>query len=155
LSPRAACRLATLGFTRVHDYAAGKAEWLANALPVEGTRASRPTAGSLARKDAATCPLSSSAAHALDAIDKSPYGFALVLGPAEVLLGRVHREALEAVAGSDPIEPIIEPGPSTVRPHRTVEELRDRLKGSDVSTLVITRADGTLIGVVRKDDVPE
>ncbi len=29
MSPRAACRLETLGFAQVFDYTAGKAEWLA------------------------------------------------------------------------------------------------------------------------------
>jgi rhodanese-related sulfurtransferase len=154
LSPRAASRLATLGFTRVHDYAASKVDWLAHGLPVEGTHADRPTAGSLAREDAATSALESSVGEVTSAITASPYGFALVLGPDSVLVGRVRRSALEGLAEGDPIEPIIEPGPSTIRPHLTAKELRDRFENSDVRTLVVTRPDGTLLGVVRRDDIP-
>jgi Mg/Co/Ni transporter MgtE len=155
MSPRAACRLATLGFTHVYDYAAGKVDWLAHMLPAEGTDAGMPTAGSLARQDVATSALDSTAGEALAAIARSPNDFALVVGPGGVLLGRVRRSALQGCAAHDSIEPAMEPGPSTIRPHKTADELRRRLGSSDVKTLVVTRPDGTVIGVVRRDDVPE
>jgi hypothetical protein len=44
MSPRAACRLATIGFTEVYDYVAGKAEWLARGLPRDGEKATEPRA---------------------------------------------------------------------------------------------------------------
>jgi hypothetical protein len=55
LSPRAACRLETLGFPRVYDYRLGKVDWLAHQLPIEGERAGEPTVGSVAREDVVTC----------------------------------------------------------------------------------------------------
>jgi rhodanese-related sulfurtransferase len=155
MSPRAACRLATLGFTRVHDYAAGKVDWLAHALPVEGTNASDPTAGSLARDDAAIVALESSAGDARRAIAESPYGFALVLSPGRVLLGRVRRSALEGLEERDRIEPVLKPGPSTIRAHVTLDELRDRFEGSEVRTLPVTCPNGALIGVLRREDIAE
>ena len=36
MSPRAACRLETLGFASVDDYVGGKEDWLAHELPTEG-----------------------------------------------------------------------------------------------------------------------
>jgi hypothetical protein len=57
MSPRAACRLETLGFVDVYDYVPGKLDWLAHNLPVEGEQAGVATAGRLARDDAATCRL--------------------------------------------------------------------------------------------------
>jgi CBS-domain-containing membrane protein len=87
-------------------------------------------------------------------IAASPYGFALVLSPAGVLIGRVRRSALEGLAERDPIEPIIEPGPSTIRPHLTAAELSHRFSDSTVRTLVVTRPNGTLLGIVRRDDIP-
>jgi Mg/Co/Ni transporter MgtE len=154
MSPRAACRLETLGFTRVHDYAPGKVDWLAHALRVEGTHADRPTAGSLARRDAATCSITDTAGDALERIAASPYGFALVLSPAGVLLGRIQRSTLQPATGADPIEPLFEPGPSTIRPHLTIDELRHRLERSDVRTLIVTTPGGVLLGVVRSEDIP-
>ena len=47
MSPRAAARLATLGFTKVYDYVAGKADWLTAALPSR-----RESAGVLRAGDA-------------------------------------------------------------------------------------------------------
>jgi rhodanese-related sulfurtransferase/CBS domain-containing protein len=155
MSPRAASRLAMLGFTRVYDYAASKVDWLAHGLPAEGTQADLPTAGSLARQDAAICALESSVDQARAALAGSPYGFALVLSPDEVLLGRVRRSALDGLAEDDPIEPVMEPGPSTIRPHLTLDELRRRLRGSDVNNLIVTRSDGTLLGVLRREEVPQ
>lgn len=38
MSPRAACRLETLGFHHVYDYMPGMADWLARGLPREGDR---------------------------------------------------------------------------------------------------------------------
>lgn len=154
MSPRAAHRLITLGFDHVHDYAASKVDWLAHGLPAEGTHADRPTAGSLARDNAATCQLAALAGEVSRSIADSPYGFALVLSPAGVLIGRVRRSALEGLADRDPIESVIEPGPSTIRPHLAGEELSQRFGDSGVRTLVVTRPDGTLLGLLRRDDIP-
>src|SRR6266511_4403171 len=37
MSPRAAWRLESMGFAEVYDYVAGKADWGAAGLPLEGT----------------------------------------------------------------------------------------------------------------------
>jgi Mg/Co/Ni transporter MgtE len=90
----------------------------------------------------------------LGRIGDAPYGFALVLGPAGVLLGRIRRSALETAPNAGRIEAIVEPGPSTIRPHLPSDELRERLEGSAVRTLVLTTPGGVLLGVVRRDDIP-
>ena len=41
MSPRAAFWLSTMGFTRVHDYAPGKVDWLAHRLPAEAPTPTR------------------------------------------------------------------------------------------------------------------
>jgi Mg/Co/Ni transporter MgtE len=153
LSPRAACRLATLGFTRVYDFAPGKVDWLARGLPGEGLRANDPTAGSLARHDVATFSLDASTGDVRRAIADSPYGYALVLSPGAVVLGRVRKSALDALSDGDPIDAILEPRPQTIRPHLTEGKLQERFEAYGFRTLVVTRPDGTLIGVVRRDDI--
>src|SRR2546428_12936688 len=57
MSKRAAWRLETLGFQQVHHYAAGKEDWMAAGLPIEGSKASIPRVGSVARRDIPTCRL--------------------------------------------------------------------------------------------------
>jgi hypothetical protein len=55
MSPRAACRLDTVGFEHVCDDMPGKADWLARGLPREGEKAGEPRAIDHARTDAVTC----------------------------------------------------------------------------------------------------
>jgi hypothetical protein len=57
MSPRAAARLATLGFTRIYDYVAGKADWGSAGLPLEGESGSAEPAGAQARADVPRCRL--------------------------------------------------------------------------------------------------
>src|SRR5207245_9829614 len=46
-----------MGFGDVSDYVDGKLDWMAAALPTEGTNAQRPRAGAVARSDSPTCRL--------------------------------------------------------------------------------------------------
>src|SRR5229473_2812832 len=55
MSPRAASRLEGIGFTRVYDYAAGKADWGSFGLPLEGNADSSTRVASVTRADAPTC----------------------------------------------------------------------------------------------------
>jgi Mg/Co/Ni transporter MgtE len=143
-----------MGFNRVHDYVLGKVDWLAHGLPAEGTYADRPTAGRLARRDAVTCSIEDQARDVLERVVGSRYGFALVLSPAGVLLGRLRRSVLETAGDADSIGSIIEPGPSTIRAHLSSDELRKRIEASGLRTLVVTTPGGVLVGVVRRDDIP-
>jgi hypothetical protein len=65
MSPRAACRLETLGFPEVHDYVAGKADWLAHGRPTEGAQAAVPRAHNLLRTDVVTPAWTSASARSL------------------------------------------------------------------------------------------
>lgn len=153
MSPRAACRLATLGFEQVYDYMPGKVDWIAHGLPVEGSWDQAATAGALARRDIATCGLTDAATIVLDRIERSPYGFALVLADeGEIVLGRVRRSAIGDVRDAS-AEELMEPGPSTVRAHVEVGELARRLRERDLSTAVVTAPTGRLIGVVHREQL--
>ena len=78
MSPRAACRLETLGFEQVYEYTAGKVDWLARGLETEREQPLEARAGEAARDDVVTCSLGDGAAEVAERIDASPYGFALV-----------------------------------------------------------------------------
>ena len=66
MSPRAAARLESLGFTNVYDYEAGKADWFAAGLPREGEAMPVPRAADVARNDDLTCALEDTVAEAAD-----------------------------------------------------------------------------------------
>jgi rhodanese-related sulfurtransferase len=152
MSPRAATRLAQLGFD-AYDYALSKVDWMAHGLPMEGTAAARPTAHSFVRDDVATCTLEDSATEIKQRIDASPYGFALGLSD-RVVLGRVRRSVLDKAPDDATAEQLMEPGPSTARPHTDPAELASQLRRAGANTAILTTPEGELIGVVRRADLP-
>jgi len=154
MSPRAACRLETLGFPEVYDYVAGKADWLAHGLEVEGAGAGLATAGRLARRDVVTCSLTEAVGEVRPRVEASPYRFALVVSERGVLLGRLRRAALEGDLQRT-AEEAMEPGPSTVRPDSAPSKLAERLRSRDLRTALITTSGGVLIGIVLRADLEQ
>jgi rhodanese-related sulfurtransferase len=152
LSPRAAARLDQLGF-EAYDYALSKVDWMARGLPVEGSSATEPTALSLLREDVPTCALNDDVATLRARIDASPFGFALALRDRTVM-GRVRRTRLDEAADSATAETVMEPAPSTVRPHIPLDELERRFQNGGAQTLILTTPAAELIGVVRRADLP-
>ena len=152
MSPRAACRLETLGFEQVLDYVAGKEDWLARGLPREGEKASERRAGDLARDDVVTAQLDERVGEIRPSVEASPYGFAFVISPKGTLLGRLRRAALDGDP-SGRAGDVMEPGPSTVRASASLETLRRRLNERGLKTAVVTTPEGKLIGTVRRSDI--
>jgi rhodanese-related sulfurtransferase len=153
MSPRAATRLEQLGFD-VYDYALSKVDWMAHGLPMEGTAAQRPTALSFVREDVAICGLADHVEAIRQRIDASPYGFALVLAD-RVVLGRVPRSRLDDASEHARAEMLMEPGPSTARPHTDPGELASSLHRSGARTAILTTPEGELLGVVSRSDLPD
>ena len=141
-----------LGFTEVYDYGAGEADWLAHGLAAEGEQASAPTAGRFAHDDVVTCRVDDRACEVRERIGASQYGFGLVTSKGGVVLGRLRRSALDC----DPamrVEDVMEPGPSTVRPHTPAAKLAKRLAARNLKSAIVTTPDGVLLGVVRRRDL--
>src|SRR5882724_6183282 len=111
MSPRAACRLETLGFERVYDYVLGKADWLAHGLPSEGEKASAASAGDLCDPEPPTCALDDTLAVVRTRLADSRYGFCLVITEQRVLLGRVRRSVLDEGNAGLTVEGVMESGP--------------------------------------------
>lgn len=152
MSPRAACRLEQLGFSEVYDYVAGKVDWLANALPVEGEHPDAPVAGRVMRDDAVTCRPEDRVGDVREQIGASPYPFALVVSPERVLVGRLRRSSLDC----DPAltaEEVMEPGPSTVRPHRSAASVAERLAERELRWAIVTTPEGRLLGIASREEL--
>jgi CBS domain-containing protein len=147
MSARAAWRLETLGFERVYDYASGKADWLAHALPREGEAASVPNAGELVDADPPVCDLAERIADARAMLHSYRYGFCVVVNDFRIVLGRLRRSDLEAADRERLVEGVMEPGPSTVRPSIGARELVERLVEQGVKAAIVTTPEGLLVGV--------
>jgi len=152
MSPRAACRLDTLGFKEVYDYMPSKADWMARGLPLEGEKAGEPRAIDIARTDVVTCGLQDTIWAVHDRVTQSPYGFAFVLGPGDVLLGRLRRAPLEDNPDAK-AQDVMETGPSTTRPDIPPDKVLAKLQHADLTTAVLTDPEGRLLGIVRRSDL--
>ena len=98
------------------------------------------------------CALDDRVGEVREQIERSGYGFALVVAPGGVLLGRLRGSALDC----DPalkVEEVMEPGPSTVRPHRAASRVADQLAERDLRWAIVTDPEGRLIGVARREDL--
>jgi CBS domain-containing protein len=137
----------------VHDYVAGKVDWLAHNLPVEGEQATPPTAGRLMRDDAVRCRPDNRMADVLERIDHSPYGFALVTTEEGIVVGRVHPNKSGGGASDQPVGEVMDLDPSTVRPHRSAAKLAETLAEKDHRWAIVTTPEGRLLGVAWREDL--
>jgi len=151
VSPRAAWRLDGLGFARVYDYAAGKADWGSYGLPLEGQADSSTRVSSIARADAPTCRLDESVA-AVAARLPEGWDICVVTNDRQVVLGLLGRSALRS-ATQTTVENAMTPGPSTIRPSARLEVIHERMREQNLTRMIVSRSDGTLLGVVRRDDL--
>ena len=151
MSPRAAWRLEAAGFGPVYDYVAGKADWLAADLPFEGTA---QLAGKFTRRGVGTAAEGTPAAEALGLLEGQGFGPVLVLNQAGVVMGAAYRDGLVAAPGEAAVGTVMRFGVSTVRPSEDAAALAQRMGHRRVTRVVVTRSDGTLVGLLFAADVP-
>jgi len=150
MSPRAAWRLEEAGFGPVYDYAAGKTDWIAADLPFEGTAR---LAGLFTRRGVATVTEQTPAGEALRLLDAQGFGPVLVLNQAGVVMGAAYRDALESASVETGTGTVMRSGVSTVRPSEDAAALARRMSHAEVARVVVTRPDGTLVGLFFAADV--
>src|SRR5712692_11311522 len=151
MSPRAAWRLESFGFTDVYDYVAGKLDWLAAGLPTEGTNALRPRAGTVARRDVPTCHLDERLGDVRERVTAAGWDACVVVNEESVVFGLLRAKELQA----DPdlrIEQAMRPGPSTFRPFVLIEEMAALMVDHDLPNAPVTRSDGRLVGLLVRED---
>jgi CBS domain-containing protein len=150
MSPRAAWRLEAAGFGPVYDYAAGKSDWIAADLPFEGTAR---LAGLFTRRGVATVAERISVGEALRLLDAQGFGPVVVLNQAGVVMGAAYRDALAAAPAEAETGTVMRFGVSTVRPSEDAAALAQRMGRAEVTRVVVTRPDGTLVGLFFAADV--
>src|SRR6516162_7202208 len=150
MSPRAAWRLEAAGFGPVYDYAAGKTDWIAADLPFEGTAS---MAGLFTRRGVATVAERTPAGEALRLLDAQGFGPVLVLNQAGVVMGAAYRNILASAPGEAETGTVMRFGVSTVRPSEDAAALAHRMSHAEVTRTVVTRSDGTLVGLFFAGDV--
>ena len=150
MSPRAAWRLESLGFTRVYDYVPGKTDWLAAGLPREGDAASIPLAGDVV-EEVLTCYLHDRLADVQSRTARDRADRCVVVGDDGSVMGLLRPDRVDADDGVT-VEQVMRPGPTTVRASEPLADLADRMKQAGVRTILVTTPEGRLIGLLHRDE---
>ena len=148
MSPRAAWRLASLGYTSVFDYVAGKADWLAYALPWEGT------ANLIAPhvdREVPTCQPDEPLRAVRARLEHSRYDMAVVVNDAGIVLGRLDAARIGDRDPDPTAGQVMTEGPTTVRPSEEIDALTARMAGANVDRIIVTVSDGRLHGLFQPD----
>ncbi len=151
MSPRAAWRLESLGFTDVYEYVDGKLDWLAAGLPTEGTNASSPRAGDVARRDVPKCGPDERIGDVRRRVADQGWDACVVVNEEGVVFGLLRSEEL-AKGSDEPVEAVMRPSPSTFRPHVPIGEMAHYMTHHDLPSSPITTSDGRLVGLLRVED---
>lgn len=152
MSPRAAARLESIGFERVCDYTAGKADWGSFGLPLEGTEGSETRVGAHVRGDVPNCRPRDRLQDVCERLDETGWDTCFVLDDEGVVLGRIGRRAIRGRADVT-AEEAMTLGPSTIRPSARLKDVVERMRRQNLTNLPVTTPDGRLRGLLTRRDV--
>ena len=136
----------------MYDYVDGKLDWLAAGLPSEGRNATRARAGDIARRDAPTCGLEEPIRAVRERAAAAGWDACVVVNDEHVVLGLLRAAELRK-GNEDPVKRVMRPGPSTFRPHMSLDDIAKFLVAHDLPNAPITTSDGKLVGLLRREDV--
>jgi len=122
-------------------------------LPIEGSKASIPRVGSVARRDVPTCRLNERVGDVAARVLGKGWDLCVVVNEGNIVLGRLKRAALEGDADAS-VESVMEPGPITYRPQVVAADAARTLAERHVQSVLVTTGDGELIGVFSPEDAP-
>jgi CBS domain-containing protein len=153
MSPRAAWRLESLGFTAVYDYVPGEADWFAYGLPMEGAQAALPRVGQRARRDVPRCRLAERIGEVGDQVRAANWTICVVVNEETVVLGLLRERELAADPNAT-ADQVMRSGPATYRPDALIADVVERMDRRGVSGVLVTLSDGRLLGWLRREDLP-
>ena len=105
----------------------------------------------MARRDAPTCRLDEPIGEVRERVRAAGWDACVVVNEERVVLGLLRKEELEN--GRDElVERVMRPGPSTFRPHVSIQEMAHYMVDHDLPTSPVTSSDGRLIGILRVED---
>ena len=135
----------------MYDYPAGKSDWMAAGLPIEGAAAGRPTAGTVARRDVPVCRLEESLRDVRERVRAAGWDACVVVNEERIVLGLLRAEELGRQENLT-AEAAMRPGPSTYRPHVPIAEMAATMAKHDLPNAPVTTSGGKLIGLLVRED---
>ena len=141
-----------MGFEHVADFVGGKLEWLAHALPVEGSGPHHAVAGDVVDERVVTCGPGAGLDEIRAILDSHDASSCVIVNDHGVVLGRVRRKRL---TDSSALDDVIEPGPSTVQLTEPLGPLTERMTKAKVESILVTTPKGELLGVLHRTKAAE
>jgi CBS domain-containing protein len=152
MAPRAAARLEAMGFREIHEYKAGKLDWLAAGLPTEGENSQRPRASTAARQEVPTCKADELVGDVRGRAGAAGWAAAVVVvDENDVVQGLLRAEEL-AKDGGLRVAEAMRSGPSTFRPYVPIKEMADYMTEHDLESAPVTTSDGKLVGLLLRSE---
>src|SRR5579863_8746396 len=140
-----------MGFREVHEYKAGKLDWLAAGLPTDGENSQRPRASTAARRDVPTCSADERLGDVRARCSAAGWAAAVVVDENQVVHGLLR--AKELARGDDlTVAAAMRPGPSTFRPYVPIKEMADYMTEHGLESAPVTTSDGKLVGLLLRSD---
>jgi Mg/Co/Ni transporter MgtE len=124
---------------------------MAAGLPTEGRNAAVPRAGDVAQRDAPTCGIDERIGNVRERVAAAGWDACVVVNETRVVLGMLRAEDL-AKGIDEPVEQVMRPGPSTVRPYVAIEEMVHHMIHHGLASSLVTTSDGRLVGLLRVED---
>ena len=133
----------------MYEYTAGKADWGSFGLPLEGRADSSTRVGSVTRTDVPTCRPDELVSAVAERVGDE-WEISVVTNERGVVAGVLDRAAIRS---GEPglVEEAMSLGPRTIRPSARKGKIEQRMRDQNLAHLLVTRSDGTLVGVLRRD----
>jgi CBS domain-containing protein len=103
--------------------------------------------GDRLRRDVPTCRLTDRLGNVVSRLRATGWDRCIVVNDADIVLGILRGKALE-VEPAMVIEEVMDHGASTFRPDIPFEDIQHYLKERNLDSVVITTADGKLLGIL-------
>ena len=133
-----------MGFVDVYMLEGGRAAWTVLGLPTEGQIGDARRIGPRA-VDVPSVPVDATVREVI-ALGDFPYTV-VVLGPDDIVVGAL-RPTVRALPPRTRVRDVMIRAPSTIRPDLRVEEVARRFAKDGLDHVLVTTADGVLIGLV-------
>ena len=135
----------------MYEYTAGKDDWGSFGLPLEGRADSSTRVGSVTRTDVPTCRPDELVSAVAERVGDE-WEISVVTNERGVVAGVLDRAAIRS---GEPglVEEAMSLGPRTIRPSARKGKIEQRMRDQNLAHLLVTRSDGTLVGVLRRDDL--
>jgi coenzyme F420-dependent glucose-6-phosphate dehydrogenase len=125
---------------------------LANGLPREGKRTSSPYVGELVRRDVPVCHPEDRTGEIAQRVKAAGWDQCVVVNDEGVVLGLLRGEAWHSVPEAR-VELVMESGPTTIRPNRSLGDIRAYMRQHGATSVVVTTPAGQLMGIVERKDI--